>query len=210
LKHSSIHFDIYQPDPVSPEAQIHLHVDDVPVSPNENNQKPVNNAGGGGDDDNENIDELNGSLQDLIIEYRLQEQQKAIENGESSVEDDDDVNLQRILKQIGVSLHNKYREKTNSDQTKSKLSTMIQQLYQTLKKTQPELFTKTLQTDDQSSTTTDTNTSEEIYEEENEIEGEEVEEEEVVVLTPEMERANTFFDQANRLINVTLNRQYDA
>jgi hypothetical protein len=129
-------------------------------------------------------------------------------------DDDDDVNLKRILKQIGVSLHNKYREKTNSDQTKSKLSTIIQQLYQTLKKAQPELFTKKSRIDDQSSTTTttttDINSNEEIDEEENEVVEEEEDEEEIVALTPEMERANSLFDQANKLINVTFNRQYDT
>jgi SEL1 protein len=190
---------------VSPEAQIHLHVDDVPVSTNENNQKTIK--------DDDNIDELNESLQDLIIEYRIQEQQKMTENNEGEDDDDDDdddVNLKRILKQIGVSLHNKYREKTNSDQTKSKLSTIIQQLYQTLKKAQPELFTKKSRIDDQSSTTTtDMNSNEEIDEEENEV-VEEDEEEEIVALTPEMERANLLFDQANKLINVTFNRQYDT
>jgi hypothetical protein len=87
---------------------------------------------------------------------------------------------------------------------------MIQQLYQTLKKTQPELFTKKSRIDDQSSTTTtDMNSNEEIDEEENEV-VEEDEEEEIVALTPEMERANLLFDQANKLINVTFNRQYDT
>jgi hypothetical protein len=89
---------------------------------------------------------------------------------------------------------------------------MIQQLYQTLKKTQPELFTKSLRTDDQSSsttTTTDTNSNEVIDEDDNEEEEEEVEEE-IVTLTPEMEHANTLFEQANKLINVTFNRQYET
>jgi len=88
---------------------------------------------------------------------------------------------------------------------------MIQQLYQTLKKTQPELFTKSLRTDDQSSsttTTTDTNSNEVIDEDENVEEEEEVEE--IVTLTPEMEHANTLFEQANKLINVTFNRQYET
>jgi hypothetical protein len=87
---------------------------------------------------------------------------------------------------------------------------MIQQLYQTLKKTQPELFTKSLRTDDQSSstTTTDTNSNEVIDEDDNEEEEAEVEE--IVTLTPEMEHANTLFEQANKLINVTFNRQYET
>jgi hypothetical protein len=83
---------------------------------------------------------------------------------------------------------------------------MIQQLYQTLKKTQPQLFTKSSQIDktsiDDQQSTTETNSNEEIPEEENE------EEEEILPLTPEMEQANSIFDQANKLINITLNRQY--
>jgi hypothetical protein len=83
---------------------------------------------------------------------------------------------------------------------------MIQQLYQTLKKTQPQLFTKSSQIDktsiDDQQSTTDINSNEEIPEEENE------EEEEILPLTPEMEQANSIFDQANKLINITLNRQY--
>jgi hypothetical protein len=86
---------------------------------------------------------------------------------------------------------------------------MIQQLYQTLKKTQPQLFTKSSQIDktsiDDQQSTTETNSNEEIPEEENE---EEEEEEEILPLTPEMEQANSIFDQANKLINITLNRQY--
>jgi len=179
-------------------------------------------------DNDENIDELNESLQDLIIEYRIQEQQKNSElNQENNDDDDDDgdndnddVNLQRILKQIGVSLHNKYRQKTNVDQSSTKLSNMIQQLYQTLKKTQPQLFKKSSQTD---KTSTDdkqsikvTNANQDIEGDENDdeeevvVEEEEEEEEEILPLTPEMEHANKIFDQANKLINVTLNRQYEA
>lgn len=163
---------------------------------------------------------MNESLQDLIIQYRVLEQQKNAQvnqendEGEEVVEeeDTDDVNLQRILKQIGVSLHNKYRQKTNSDQSSTKLSNVIQQLYQTLKKTQPQLFTKLSQldktsTDDQQSSTDITADPEEENEE---IEEEEEVEEEVLPLTPEMEHANTLFHQANKLINVTLNRQYDT
>jgi hypothetical protein len=178
-------------------------------------------------DNDENIDELNESLQDLIIEYRIQEQQKNSELNQENDDDDDDdgdndnddVNLQRILKQIGVSLHNKYRQKTNVDQSSTKLSNMIQQLYQTLKKTQPQLFKKSSQTD---KTSTDdkqsikvTNANQDIEGDENDdeeeiVEEEEEEEEEIFPLTPEMEHANTIFDQANKLINVTLNRQYEA
>ncbi len=149
---------------------------------------------------------MSESLQDLIIQYRIQEQQKADDD------DTDDVNLQRILKQIGISLHKKYRQKSSSEPSKTKLATMIQQVYQTLKKTQPELFSK-LSPSDQSSTddqqsTTDTNPDEEIQAEEEEEENEV--EEEVVPLTPEMQHANTLYDQANKLINVTFNRQYET
>jgi hypothetical protein len=79
---------------------------------------------------------------------------------------------------------------------------MIQQLYQTLKKTQPQLFTKSYGTDktltDDTQSTIDTNSNEEIDEEEN------------LPLTPEMEHANTIYDQANKLINITFNRQYET
>jgi hypothetical protein len=162
-------------------------------------------------DDDDDIDELNESLQDLIIEYRLQEQQKNSEiNQENDEDEDDDVNLQRILKQIGVSLHDKYRQKKTSEQSSTKLSNMIQQLYQTLKKTQPHLFTKSLQKDKNPTDNlndqpllTDTNTKEEIEEDESD-------QEEIIPLTPEMEHANTLFDQATKLINVTINRQYET
>jgi hypothetical protein len=50
---------------------------------------------------------------------------------------------------------------------------------------------------------TDTNTKEEIEEDESD-------QEEIIPLTPEMEHANTLFDQATKLINVTINRQYET
>jgi hypothetical protein len=91
---------------------------------------------------------------------------------------------------------------------------MIQELYQTLKKTQPQLFTKSSQIDKTSienlnnqQSTTDNNPNEDIEEDE-EIEVEE--EEEIIPLTPEMEHANTIYNQAMKLINVTNNRQYDT
>lgn len=95
---------------------------------------------------------------------------------------------------------------------------MIQELYQTLKQTQPQLFTKLSQTDktstdDQASSTTETDTRDNENEEEIVVDEEEEEEElveEIIPLTPEMEQANTFFHQANRLINVTFNRQYET
>lgn len=150
-------------------------------------------------------------MQDLIIEYRLQEQQKTEnDNDEENDDDDDDVNLQRILNQIGVSLNEKYRQQSDNTQSKSKLSNMIQQLYQTLKKTQPHLFTKTARTDRMPLDSQETNEDSEIPVDENEDEDEEAEEEEVIPLTPEMQQANALFDQANRLMNVTINRQYDA
>lgn len=188
---------------VSPEAQIHLHVDDTTTSK-------------ANDNDDVDIDELNESLQDLIIEYRINEQQKAENDDEIGEDDDDDVNLQRILNQIGVSLHAKYRQKSDNDQSKTKLSNMIQQLYQTLKKTQPHLFAKSSRTslDEQQTVTDAVDENDEVVnvneEEEEEEEVEEDIEEEVIPLTPEMQRANNLFDQANKLINVTVNRQYDA
>lgn len=149
----------------------------------------------------------------MIIEYRLHEQLKATENDQDEINDDDDgddnddVNFQRILSQIGVSLHKKYRDKSSDDPSKNKLSEMIQKLYQTLKKTQPGLFTRTTTKTpvdgDPSESTTDQSTIE-LFEDD-----EEENEEEIKPLTPEMERANALFDQANKLINVTFNRQYD-
>lgn len=149
----------------------------------------------------------------MIIEYRLHEQLKATENDQDEINDDDDgddnddVNFQRILSQIGVSLHKKYRDKSSDDPSKNKLSEMIQKLYQTLKKTQPGLFTRTTTKTpvdgDPSESTTDQSTIE-LFEDD-----EEENEEEINPLTPEMERANALFDQANKLINVTFNRQYD-
>lgn len=152
---------------------------------------------------------MNKSLEDIIIEYRLHEQLKATENNQEEVDDEDnndDANFQRILSQIGVSLHKKYREKSSDDPSKNKLSDMIQQLYQTLKKTQPGLFTRTktnTPVDDPSESTTDQPTIEPFEDDEEENE------EEINPLTPEMERAHGLFDQANKLINVTFNRQYD-
>lgn len=149
----------------------------------------------------------------MIIEYRLHEQLKATENDQDEINDDDDdddnddANFQRILSQIGVSLHKKYRDKSSDDPSKNKLSEMIQKLYQTLKKTQPGLFTRTTTKTpvdgDPSESTTDQSTIE-LFEDD-----EEENEEEINPLTPEMERANALFDQANKLINVTFNRQYD-
>jgi len=205
----------YQAEAVAPEAQIHLHVDDAIGSNDENNQQinPDKQAEiKSTKDDDVNIDELNESLQDLIIEYRIQEQQKNAQvnkenEDDEDDDDDDDVILQRILKQIGVSLHNKYRQKTNSDQSSTKLSNMIQQLYQTLKKTQPQLFTKSSGMDktstDDTESTINTNSNEEIEEDE-------INEEENFPLTPEMEQANKIYDQANKLINITFNRQYET
>ncbi len=210
---------IFQAEAVAPEAQIHLHVDDVPVSNDEDNQKSEIKIT---KDDDVNIDELNESLQDLIIEYRIHEQQKNSEVNQENENDDndddddnDDANLQRILKQIGVSLHNKYRQKGTTDQSSTKLSDMIQQLYKTLKKTQPQLFTKSSRTDktsidDQQSTTTDTNSNEEVHEDENDDDDDDDDDEEIIPLTPEMEHANTLYHQANKLINISLNQQYET
>ncbi|CAF0981859.1 unnamed protein product [Adineta ricciae] len=200
-----------QAEPAAPEAQIHLHVDDNTQQRDQETpteSKPAKNS----DDD---VDELNKSLQDLIIEYRLQEQQKNAavnqENDqEEEEEDDDDVNLQRILKQIGVSIHNKYHQKRPLDQSSTKLSETIQQLYQMLKKTQPQLFTKTFVNPPGANTNTDEGNEEvenEIAEEE-QVEDEQ--EEPAVPLTPEMEHANTIYNQAMKLINGTGNRQYDT
>ena len=150
-------------------------------------------------------------MQDLIIEYRIQEQLKNAEIDADADDDydDDDANLQRILKQIGVSLHKKYRQKDSSNPTSAKLSDMIQQLYQTLKKTQPDLFTKRASSSSSSSSTTVDDidkapSTEETFDDDNEL----IEEPEV--LTPEMQHANTLYHQAMKLINVTTNRQDDA
>ena len=85
---------------------------------------------------------------------------------------------------------------------------MIQQLYQTLKTTQPQLFRKSSQTDKSSiensndkQSTLDNTSNEDI--EEVEAEEEEEEEEVIVPLTPEMEHANTIYHQAMKLINGT-------
>lgn len=199
--------DIFQAEPAAPEAQIHLHVDD-------NTQETLTETKPTKDSSDDEVDELNKSLQDLIIEYRLQEQQKNAavnqENDQEEEEDDDDVNLQRILKQIGVSIHNKYHQKRPLDQSSTKLSETIQQLYQMLKKTQPQLFTKTFVNPPGANTNTDDG-NEEV---ENEIVEEEQMEDELeeptVPLTPEMEHANTIYNQAMKLINGTANRQYDT
>ena len=200
----------FQAEPVSPEAQIHLHVDDVSITDDQKSASTVK-------EDAENLDQLSESLQDLIIEYRRQEQQKRTIDDHEEVDDDDDddANFQRILNQIGVSLHKKYREKSSDDPSKSKLSDMIQQLYQTLKKTQPGLFTRTATkktlNDQSPNPSIDQSTNEEV-EEIDENDGdidEEVEQEAIIPLTPEMERANGLFDQGQKFINVTFNRQYD-
>ena len=147
----------------------------------------------------------------MIIEYRLHEQLKATENDQEEINDDDDedddANFQRILSQIGVSLHKKYRDKSSDDPSKNKLSEMIQQLYQTLKKTQPGLFTRTTTKTPVDGDPSESTTDQSIIEpfEDDEVENAE----EISPLTPEMERANVLFDQANKLINVTFNRQYD-
>ena len=155
----------------------------------------------------DNIDELNESLQDLIIEYRIQEQLKnaEIDQDDDDDNDDDDANLQRILKQIGVSLHKKYRQKDSSNPSSAKLSDMIQQLYQTLKKTQPELFTKrTSSTAAAGGEIDKAPATEDTFDDDSEV----IEEPEL--LTPEMQHANTLYHQAMKLINVTTNRQDEA
>jgi hypothetical protein len=87
---------------------------------------------------------------------------------------------------------------------------MIQELYQTLKKTQPHLFTKSSQKDknptdnlNDPQSTTDADIKQDIEEDDSEPE-------EIIPLTPEMEHANTLYDQAMKLINVTINRQYET
>ncbi|CAF1549928.1 unnamed protein product [Rotaria sp. Silwood1] len=208
------------PEAVAPEAQIHLHVDDTTSSQQHDDKQIVNekiSEKKSIKDNEEDIDELNESLQDLIIEYRIKEQEKNSKINQDNEEEidadadddnnDDDVNLQRILKQIGVSLHNKYRQKHNSDQSQTKLSNMIQDLYQTLKKTQPHLFTKPSRTDslnDKQSSIDDKNFNQELKEDDNN------DVEEIISLTPEMEHANTIYHQAIKLINVTVNRQYET
>ena len=211
-----------QTDSVAPEAQIHAHVDQNSPLNNQNEVKvappevPLPET----TKDEESIDTLNESLQDLIIQYRIQEQQKQAvvneenEDDEDDEGDDDDVNLQRILKQIGVSVHKKYHQKENLDQSSTKLSSMIQQLYQTLKKTQPELFTK------RSAASTDETNTDQLFsgdttkpstnEEALETADIDDEPEEILPLTPAMEHANTLYHQAMKLINVTINRQYDT
>ncbi|CAF5057527.1 unnamed protein product, partial [Rotaria magnacalcarata] len=44
------------------------------------------------------------------------------EEDDGNDDDDDDANLQRVLKQIGVSLHKKYHQKQTTDQSSTKLS----------------------------------------------------------------------------------------
>lgn len=158
---------------------------------------------------------MNDSLQNLIMEYRLKEQEKNAkklqendENLDADVEDDDDdddANLQRILKQIGVSLHNKYRQKQVSEQSSKKLSTMIQDLYQTMKKTQPHLFTKSSgkeNLNDKQPSTEESSNQEETKEDDDK--------EEIIPLTPEMQHADNIYHQAMKLINVTINRKYES
>lgn len=167
------------------------------------------------DETTENLDELNESLQDIIIKYRIGEQQKDDDDQDDDKDndDDDDVNLQRILQQIGVSVHKKYRQKEVTDSSSSStLNMMIQQLYQTLKQTQPELFAKRSKTIKDPSSSIDERVAD-VPEEQVEQEEEEQEEEvaeETVPLTPEMERANTLYHQGLKLINGTNNRQYDT
>ena len=209
-----------QTESVAPEAQIHAHVDQNSPLNNQNEAKvappePIK--------DEENIEELNDSLQDFIIQYRIQEQQKQATVNEDDDDDDDgdegdedDVNLQRILNQISVSLRKKYVQKENSEQPSTKLSAMIQQLYQTLKKTQPELFAKRSASSADGANTDqafpgDTATpSSSMNEELLETDDVDDAQEEILPLTPEMEHANTLYHQAMKLINVTMNRQYDT
>ena len=86
---------------------------------------------------------------------------------------------------------------------------MIQRLYQSLKKTQPELFTKrgeasTENVNSDASSTAETNSP---------IETDEVDDldepEEIIQLTPAMEHAEILYQQGMKLINMTMNRQYD-
>ncbi|CAF4682792.1 unnamed protein product, partial [Rotaria sp. Silwood2] len=206
------------PEAVAPEAQIHLHVDDTNTPHHHDDKQIINEKTPETKsikDSEEDIDDLNESIQDLIIEYRIKEQEKNSKidqdneeeiDADADDDDDDDANLQRILKQIGVSLHNKYRQKQNVDQSSTKLSSMIQDLYQTLKKTQPQLFTKSSRTDNSNDKQplTDKISTEELKEDDDS------DEEEIVPLTPEMERANTIYHQAIKLINVTVNRQHET
>lgn len=160
----------------------------------------------------ENLDDLNDSLQDLIIKYRIEEQQK--DEDEENDDEHDDIDLQRILKQIGVSLHKKYREKDQIDQLNPTLNSMIQQLYQTLKQNQPELFSRRSSTKKSSKDPTEEIRTDQIDENDQiVVEHEEEEEEEIeenLPLTPEMEHANTLFHQGMKSINVTTNRQYET
>ncbi|CAF4271227.1 unnamed protein product, partial [Rotaria sp. Silwood2] len=206
------------PEAVAPEAQIHLHVDDTNTPHHHDDKQIINEKTPETKsikDSEEDINDLNESIQDLIIEYRIKEQEKNSKidqdneeeiDADADDDDDDDANLQRILKQIGVSLHNKYRQKQNVDQSSTKLSSMIQDLYQTLKKTQPQLFTKSSRTDNSNDKQplTDKISTEELKEDDDS------DEEEIVPLTPEMERANTIYHQAIKLINVTVNRQHET
>ncbi|CAF4252753.1 unnamed protein product [Rotaria socialis] len=205
------------PEAVAPEAQIHLHADDA-AHPHQHDDKSTaqekTSETKSEKDEDENIDDLNDSLHDLIIEYRIKEQEKknakkSQENEENvdaeeddDDDDDDDANLQRVLKQIGVSLHKKYHQKQTTDQS-TKLSAMIQDLYQTIKTTRPHLFTKATRNDDRE-LPADTNLNEETKD------VDETDEEENIPLTPEMDRANNIYHQAMKLINVTVNRQYEA
>jgi hypothetical protein len=180
--------------------------------------------------ESENFDDLNESLQDLIIKYQMSEQQrngKGIEgdadnddeyenDGDSvaHVDDDDadndDINLQRLLKQIGVSLHKKYREKVNVDSSSTKLTSMIQQLYKTLKVTQPQLFTKQVSTSKTRTHGLSSSTDSSVNDEPLEQDDIDEQQEESVPLSPSMEHANTIYHQAMKMINVTINRQYDS
>ena len=167
----------------------------------------------------EDIDKLNGSIEDFIVEYRIKEQKKHSQSDSDGQQeavndddDDDDANLQRILKQISVSLHNKYR---NVDQSSTKLSTMVQELYQTLKRTRPHLFTKTprineISADNSNSEqlSTDANSNKESEEGRSNDDDDSDDNDEIISLTPEMEQANKIYHEAMKLINVTINRQY--
>ncbi|CAF4935199.1 unnamed protein product, partial [Rotaria magnacalcarata] len=69
--------------------------------------------------------------------------------------------------------------------------------------TRPHLFTKATRNDDKE-LPADTNSNEETKD------VDETDEEENIPLTPEMDRANNIYHQAMKLINVTVNRQYEA
>lgn len=88
---------------------------------------------------------------------------------------------------------------------------MIQDLYQTIKKTQPHLFTKSSSTDSTNDKQLNIdNTANYDTKDSEEIDVDDGEQEENIPLTPEMERANTIYHQAMKLINVTINRKYEA